>query len=59
MYTPPPQGELHGATQRSRQRQAQLHSAAARDAQLGIQRPRMRERMRHWYHRLTRRKSAG
>jgi hypothetical protein len=59
MYGPPPQGDLRGAEQRSRERQAHLESAAARDAQLGIQRPRMRERIRHWYHRLARHKPAS
>ena len=59
MYGPPPQGDLHAAEQLSRQRQARLDSAAARDAQLGIQRPRVRERMRHWYRWLTRRKSVS
>jgi hypothetical protein len=59
MYGPPPQGDLRGAEQLSRQRQARLESAAARNAQLGVQRPRIRERMRHWSQWLTRRKSAS
>jgi hypothetical protein len=59
MYTPPPQGDLHAATQMSRQRYAQLENDAARDAQLGTQRPRMRERLRHWYRRLTGRTPAS
>jgi hypothetical protein len=59
MFGPPPQGDLRGAEQRSRERQAFLGSTAAREAQLGIQRPRMRERIRHWYRRLTRRTAAS
>jgi hypothetical protein len=59
MYTPPPSGDLRGAEQRSREQYAHLENAAARDAQLGIQRPRMRERIRHWYRRLTGRTPAN
>jgi len=59
MYTPPSQGDLRGASQRSQERYANLQSTAARDAPLDTQRPRMRERLRHWYRRLTGHKSAG
>jgi hypothetical protein len=59
MYTPPSQGDLRGAAQRSQERYAHLQSTAARDAQLGIQGPRMRERIRHWFRRLTGRTPAS
>ena len=59
MYIPPFQGDLRGASQQSQERYANLQSTAARDAQLGTQRPRMRERLRHWYRRLTGHKPAG
>jgi hypothetical protein len=58
MYVPPPQGDLRRAEQEGRERYASLQSAAARRAQLGIQRPRLRESIRHWFRWLTRRKPA-
>jgi hypothetical protein len=59
MFVPPtPQHDFRQAEQASRDQHARLESAASRRAQLGIQKPRLRERMRHWYRWLTRRKPA-
>jgi hypothetical protein len=45
---PPPQRDLRQAEQASRERSARLESAAARRAQLGLQKPKMRDSVRHW-----------
>ena len=56
LFPPPnPQQDLHNAEQLSRQRYTDLAKTSARRAQLGIQKPRLRESIRHWYRRLTRR----
>jgi len=57
MYTPPPQDFRH-VEQASRERHADLERTAARRAELGVQRPRMRETVRRWYRRLTQGKQA-
>ena len=54
---PSPQDMRH-AEQAARERYASSESTAARRAQLGIQRSKLRESIRHWYQRLTRRKPA-
>jgi hypothetical protein len=54
----PGQQDFRHVEQESRQRYERLENAAARRAQLGIQRPKLRERMRHWYCWLTRQKPA-
>jgi hypothetical protein len=60
MYGLPGQGpspqDYRAAEQGAHQRYENLESTAARRAQLGIQRPKLRESISHWYHRLTRRK---
>jgi hypothetical protein len=56
---PPPQRDFRQAEQASRERSARLASAAARRAQLGVQRPTVRGSVRHWLRRLTRRAPAG
>ena len=53
-----PQHDLHQAEQLSREQHRHPDSAAVRDARLGIRRPGLRERMRHWYRWLIRRKTA-
>jgi hypothetical protein len=55
---PPPQHDLRGAEQQSREKYARSESNAARRAELGIQRPKLRETIRHWYRWITRRKPA-
>jgi hypothetical protein len=54
---PSPQDFRH-MEQASRERYASLESTAARRAQLGMQRPKFGESIRHWYRWLTRRKPA-
>jgi hypothetical protein len=54
----PSQQDFRHVEQASRERYASLESTAARRAQLGIQRPKLRESLRHWYCWLTRRKPA-
>jgi hypothetical protein len=56
---PPPQRDYRQAEQASRERSARLESAAARRAQLGLQKPKLRGSVRHWLRRLTRRTPAG
>lgn len=58
MYDPPPQ-DFRRVEQASRDRYERLQSTAARQDQLGIQKPKLRETLRHWYRRLTLRKPAG
>jgi hypothetical protein len=53
-----PQRDFRQAEQASRDEHARMENAAARRAQLGIQRPKLRESIRHWYRWLTRRKPA-
>ena len=52
------QQDLGRAKQVSDERYADLKDAAARRTQLGIQRPKLRETLRHWRRRFTRRKPA-
>jgi len=62
MYGQPGQGpspqDIRHVEQAARERHASLESAAARRAQLGIQRPKLGENMRRLYGWLTRRKPA-
>jgi hypothetical protein len=53
-----PQQDFRQAEQASRDQYARLEGIASRRAQLGIQRPKLRESIRHWYRWLTRRKPA-
>jgi hypothetical protein len=53
-----PQHDMRQAEQASRERYARAERNAARNAELGIQKPRMRESIRHWFRWLTRRKPA-
>jgi hypothetical protein len=54
---PSPQDFRH-MEQAAHERYESLESTAAHRAQLGIQRPKLRESIRHWYSWLTRRKPA-
>jgi hypothetical protein len=59
LFQPPmPQHDMRQAEQASRERYARAERNAARNAELGIQKPRMRESIRHWFRWLTRRKPA-
>src|SRR5260370_29859571 len=60
LFSPPPpsQRDFRQAELLSRERYTDLERTFARRAQLGIQRPKLRESIRHWYRRLTRRKPA-
>jgi len=53
-----PQHDLNQAEQLARGRHAHLADEGARESELGIARPRLRESMRLWLRRLTRRKPA-
>jgi hypothetical protein len=54
----PSQQDFRHAEQAARERYQSLEGTAARRAQLGVQRPKLRETIRHWYSWLTRRKPA-
>ena len=54
----PSSSDLKNAEYSARERYESLENNAARRAQFGIQRPKLRESMRRWYYRLTRRKPA-
>jgi len=54
---PPPKQPWQGAERFVREEFANLDRDAARRAQLGIQNPKWRESIRHWYRWLTRRKA--
>jgi hypothetical protein len=54
---PAPQDFRH-MEQAARERYESLEGAASRRAQLGIQRPKLRVSIRHWYGWLMRRKPA-
>jgi hypothetical protein len=54
---PSPQDFRH-MEQAARERYESLEGVASRRAQLGIQRPKLRGSIRHWYGWLTRRKPA-
>jgi len=56
MFPPTPQRDFRQAEQASREKYARLEDAAARSAQFGIQRPKLRERIRRWHRRLMHRK---
>jgi hypothetical protein len=59
MYMPPnPSQDIRGAEQRNRELRSRRQDEAARRAQLGIQRPRLRESIRRLYRRLTGSKPA-
>jgi hypothetical protein len=59
MFAPPnPQRDFHQAEQVSRDRYRDLQAVAARRAQLGIRRRKLRESVRHLYGRVTGRKAA-
>ena len=62
MFGQPGQGpapqDFRNMEQASRKRYESLENTAARRAQLGIQRPKLRESIRHVYFWLTRRKPA-
>ena len=57
MY-PTPQRDIHNAEQLGRERYKDLERTSAHRAELGIQKPKLRESIRHWYRRLTGRKPA-
>ena len=57
MYDPPPQ-DFRRLEQASRDRYERLQSTAAGKDRLGIQKPKLRETIRHWYRWLTLRKPA-
>ena len=59
LFGPPaPQQDIRNAEQLGRERYADLARTSARREELGIQKPKLRESIRHWYRRLTRREPA-
>jgi hypothetical protein len=54
----PSQQDFRYMEQAARERYESLEGTAARRAQLGVQRPKLRGSIRRWFSRLTRRKPA-